>query len=32
MLVQRMFTSLDTFPFMAIPLFILSGELMNRSG
>lgn len=32
MLVQRMFTSLDTFPFMAIPLFILAGELMNRSG
>ena len=29
---QRMFTGIDVFPFMAIPFFILAGELMNRSG
>ena len=29
---QRMFTSLDSFPFMAIPFFILAGALMNASG
>jgi tripartite ATP-independent transporter DctM subunit len=29
---QRMFTSLDSFPFMAIPFFILAGALMNDSG
>lgn len=29
---QRMFTSLDAFPFIAIPLFILAGALMNGSG
>jgi C4-dicarboxylate transporter DctM subunit len=29
---QRMFTGLDSFPFMAIPFFVLAGELMNRSG
>src|SRR4030043_235249 len=29
---QRMFTGLDSFPFLAIPFFVLSGELMNRSG
>lgn len=31
-IVQRMFTSLDSFPFMAIPFFILAGALMNSSG
>lgn len=31
-LVQRMFTSIDSFPFMAIPFFILSGDLMQRGG
>ncbi len=31
-IVQRMFTSLDSFPFMAIPFFILSGDLMERGG
>ena len=31
-LVQRMFTSIDSFPFMAIPFFILSGDLMERGG
>lgn len=29
---QRMFTGLDSFPFMAIPFFILAGQLMNSSG
>ncbi|MGE0719175.1 MAG: TRAP transporter large permease [Alphaproteobacteria bacterium] len=29
---QRLFTGLDSFPIMAIPLFILAGELMNESG
>jgi tripartite ATP-independent transporter DctM subunit len=29
---QRMFTGLDSFPLMAIPFFILAGELMNASG
>ena len=28
---QRMFTGLDVFPFMAIPFFILAGELMNQA-
>ena len=27
---QRMFTGLDSFPLMAIPFFILAGEIMNR--
>src|SRR5690606_21140078 len=26
---QRMITGVDSFPYMAIPLFILAGELMN---
>jgi len=29
---QRMFTALDSWPIMAIPLFMLAGELMNRGG
>ncbi|HSV55767.1 MAG TPA: TRAP transporter large permease subunit, partial [Magnetospirillaceae bacterium] len=29
---QRMFTGLDIFPFMAIPFFVLAGELMNSAG
>ena len=29
---QRMFTGLDSFPFLAIPFFVMAGELMNRSG
>jgi C4-dicarboxylate transporter DctM subunit len=29
---QRMFTGLDIFPLLAIPLFILSGELMEAGG
>jgi tripartite ATP-independent transporter DctM subunit len=29
---QRMTNGLDSFPFLAIPLFILAGQLMNRAG
>lgn len=29
---QRMFNGLDSFPFMAIPFFVLAGELMNSGG
>jgi C4-dicarboxylate transporter DctM subunit len=29
---QRLFTSLDSFPLMAVPFFILSGDLMERGG
>ena len=29
---QRLFMSLNTFTFLAIPLFILSGEIMNAGG
>ncbi len=29
---QRMTYGLDSFPILAIPLFILMGEIMNRSG
>lgn len=29
---QRMFTGVDSFVFMAIPFFILAGELMTTSG
>lgn len=29
---QRFYSSLDSFPLMAIPLFILAGNLMNVSG
>lgn len=29
---QRMFTGMDSFPIMAVPFFILAGELMNSSG
>jgi tripartite ATP-independent transporter DctM subunit len=32
LIAQRMFTGLDSFPFMAIPFFVLSGELMNHAG
>ncbi len=31
-LVQRMFTAIDSFPFMAVPFFILSGDLMEKGG
>lgn len=29
---QRIFVAVDSFPMMAIPLFILAGELMNGGG
>ena len=29
---QRMFTGIDSFPLMAIPLFILAGNLMETGG
>ncbi|BAS27941.1 TRAP transporter large permease [Limnochorda pilosa] len=29
---QRMFTGVDSFPFMAIPFFMLAGALMNAGG
>ena len=29
---ERMFAGLDLFPFLAMPFFILAGEIMNRSG
>ncbi|WP_028309679.1 TRAP transporter large permease [Desulfitibacter alkalitolerans] len=29
---QRMFTAVDNFPFMAVPFFILAGDLMERGG
>jgi tripartite ATP-independent transporter DctM subunit len=32
LLPQRMFTGVDSFVFMAIPFFILAGELMTTSG
>jgi tripartite ATP-independent transporter DctM subunit len=32
LLPQRFFSSLDSFPLLAIPLFILAGNLMNLSG
>ncbi|WP_108662880.1 TRAP transporter large permease [Acuticoccus kandeliae] len=32
MVPERMFAGLDIFPFIAMPLFILAGELMNRTG
>lgn len=31
-LVQRMFTALDKYSFMAIPMFVLAGDLMNSGG
>ena len=32
MIPQKMFTSLDVFPFLAVPFFILAGNLMNYTG
>ncbi len=29
---QRFFTGIDSFPLMAVPFFVLAGELMNRGG
>lgn len=32
MLIQKLFTSLDSFPLMAIPFFMLAGLLMEKGG
>ena len=32
MIVQRMLTGINQFPLMAIPFFILAGEVMNQTG
>jgi len=32
MLTQRLYNGIDSFPLMAIPFFMLAGEVMNRSG
>lgn len=32
LIAQRMFTGIDSFPLMAVPFFILAGDLMNRGG
>ncbi|UWN49397.1 C4-dicarboxylate TRAP transporter large permease protein DctM [Alcanivorax sp. ALC70] len=32
LIIQRMFSGLDSFPLMAIPLFILAGNLMSTGG
>jgi len=29
---QRMFTGIDSFPLMAVPFFILAGDIMNKGG
>jgi C4-dicarboxylate transporter DctM subunit len=29
---QRMFTAIDSFPFMAIPFFMLAGNIMEKGG
>ena len=31
-LVQRMFSGVDSFPLLAVPLFMLAGNLMNTAG
>ncbi len=32
MLVQRLYNGIDSFPLMAVPFFLLAGEVMNKSG
>ncbi|MFZ5587397.1 MAG: TRAP transporter large permease [Thermodesulfobacteriota bacterium] len=32
LMAQRMFTGIDSFPLMAVPFFVLAGEIMNRGG
>ena len=32
MIAQRMFTTIDSFPLLAIPFFILAGNLMEYGG
>ena len=31
-LINRLFSGMNSFPLMAVPFFILAGELMNRGG
>ena len=32
LVIQRLFSGIDKFPLMAIPFFMLAGEIMNRGG
>ncbi|MBW1711803.1 MAG: TRAP transporter large permease subunit, partial [Deltaproteobacteria bacterium] len=32
LMAQRIFTGMDSFPLMAVPFFVLAGELMNQGG
>ena len=32
MLAQRLYNGIDSFPLMAVPFFLLAGEVMNKSG
>ncbi len=32
LIAQRMFTGIDSFPLMAVPFFVLAGDLMNSGG
>jgi C4-dicarboxylate transporter DctM subunit len=32
LIAQRMFTGMDSFPLMAVPFFVLAGDLMNVGG
>jgi len=32
LLAQQMFSAFDSFPIMAIPMFMLAGEIMNKGG
>jgi len=32
LMAQRIFTGIDSFPLMAVPFFVLAGELMNHGG
>lgn len=32
LIAQRMFTGIDSFPLMAVPFFVLAGDLMNVGG
>ena len=32
LMAQRIFTGMDSFPLMAVPFFVLAGELMNHGG
>lgn len=32
LVIETMYTSAESFPLMAIPFFVLAGELMNRTG